>query len=160
MPKESATPTPCARGCRWPSRFASADRGRGRSQELLHDDRIDPLAVEPTLLAVDPYGAIPKSLVERHAAHVELERRQHELVKSLQAPEVVELLEQHAAGPLAAPRPLDVDGDVGDVAIGVARVEDVQARPGDGLGSGRFRLGHDHRMPWATGRQPLATLVR
>src|SRR2546422_1678303 len=102
-------------------------------QQLLHDDRVHPLAVELPLLAVGPDRAEAELLVEGHAAGVEGEGGEYELVEAVLAAELDQLLEQHATGARAASAALDVHGDVGDEAIGLASVEDVEARPAGDL---------------------------
>src|SRR5262249_11836770 len=124
------TPTPCARGCRSSSPSACAERSD--REQLLHHDRVHPLAVELSLLAVDADRAEAGLRVESHAGSVAGKRRQHELVLAVRAAELGQLLEQHASDALAAPAALDVHGDVRYEAIGLARVEHVEARPAHG----------------------------
>jgi len=52
-------------------------------------------------------------------------------VKAVLAPELDEAGQQSAPHALPAPGTLDVDGEVGDEAVGLARVEGVEAPPAD-----------------------------
>ena len=78
-------------------------------QQFLHDDRVDPAAVEPALLIVDADGAEPEPGVEGHAGRVRREGRQHELVVAVLTSEVDEPRQQDRAHALAAPCAPNVD---------------------------------------------------
>src|SRR5215813_11697782 len=131
--------------------------GGGGLQKLLHDDRVDPAAIEQALLRVDSHRAKTVLAVQRHPALVGGERGEHQLVKAVLAAQLDEARQQRAAHALAAMTPLRVHGNIHHVAVGVARVEDVQTSPADDFAA--FVLGHDDRVARALARHPGASLV-
>src|SRR5215813_5461649 len=126
-------------------------------QQLLHDDRVDPAAIQHALLLVDSHGAKAVLGVERHAAVVGRERGEHQLVKATVAAQLDEARQERAADALAAMTPLCVDGKIRHVAIGVARVEDVQTPPADDFLA--LVLGYDDGVARALAGHPGAPLV-
>src|SRR5262249_33106351 len=91
--------------------------GARRRQERLHHDRIDPAAIEQALLFVDPHREEAVLVVERHAAGVVGERRQHELVEAVLSAQLDQPGEQRATHALAPVAALRVHGQVGDVTV-------------------------------------------
>src|SRR3954469_3080278 len=89
------------------NRRALSRRG-GSAEELLHDDDVDPGAVELPLLAVDADGAEAPPLVETLADGVAVERGQDQLVVAEQPGAALELGEEGAADAGAAPLARDV----------------------------------------------------
>ena len=136
---------------------ATATRARTDLEELLHDDDVDPPAVEQALLAVDSDPPEAQGLVELHPPLIRRERREDHLVVP-DAPRLVDhAWEQHAADASAPLAALDVDRQVGDVVIGRPRIEAVETGPGDDAPAA---LGHEHRMALAPCGQPLPPLIR
>src|SRR5262249_534923 len=128
-----------------------------RLQELLHDERVDPLAVEHALLAIDADAREAEPLVEPDAARVGRKGRQHHLMVADLARELDEALEESVPHALATPGTLDVDGEVGHVAVGRARIEDVETAPADDRVT---RFCHDDGMARAARGHPFAPFLR
>src|SRR5262249_54734462 len=102
------------------------------------------VAIEQALLFVDSNRAKAVLVVQRHAAVVGRERGEYQLVKAVLAAQLDEARQQRAAHALAALTPLRVHGKIHHVAVGVARVEDVQTSPADDFGA--LVLRHDDRV--------------
>src|SRR5688500_6891453 len=100
------------------------------SQQLLHDDRVDPPVVEHALLLVDADGAEPHPLVEGHATAVARKRRQHHLVKAMLARQLDQPRQHDLSDPPATIGAVDVDREVDDVPVCLPRIELIQAPPG------------------------------
>src|SRR5206468_1531584 len=99
--------------------------------------RVDPAAVEQSLLLEDADGAEALAHVERHARGVERKRGEHQLVIAELARELDQTREHQLADAAAAIRTLDVDREVGDVTVRRARVVRVEAAPATVTGAAR-----------------------
>jgi len=102
-------------------------------------------------------GVVSSARPTRTAARARRKRGQDHLVIAVLARELDEPREHHVAHAFAAPRPVDVDREVRDEAIGIARVVKVEAAP---AGDGVVGLGDDDRVAGAARGEPRAALVR
>src|SRR5438094_941715 len=103
------------------ARSATRPTCRRGSQNPLHHDDVDPLAVQPALLAVHPDLGESEPPVEADARHVEGERGQHQLVIAELAAARDERRQQPMADTAPAPVAADVDRQVRDMVVGRAR---------------------------------------
>jgi len=113
--------------------------------------------VEAALLAIDADLAEAEAAVEGHAGGVEGEGGEDELVVAEAAGLGDEGAQEGAADAAAAGGALDVDGEVGDEAVGGARVEGVEGAPADDLAPA---FGDEDRMAGVAAGEPGAALVR
>src|SRR5258706_9219804 len=126
-------------------------RGRGEiSQQLLHDDHIHPFPVEQTLLTVDPDRGESHPLVESDSGSVEREGREHQLVVAELTGGFDQPAEKVPTNPLAAPLPLDIDGEIDDVIVGGPGIEGIETAP---PGDAGLDLGHDDEMARPAGAE-------
>src|SRR5438132_10864834 len=135
---------------------AGLPAGARASEELLHDDRVHPAAVDLALLPVHADRAEAGRLVEPEPRRVPGQGGEHQLVIAVPAGELDEPGEELAADALAAPAALDVDREVGDEAVAGPRAERVEAPPGDDLA---VLLGHDDRMAGLAPGEPLPAFL-
>src|SRR5262249_55542122 len=126
-------PPPGGRGRENPRDTRSATpAGRpGGSQQPLHHDDVNPLAVQLTLLAIHAHLDETQAAVERDTGRIEWNRRDHELVVVELAGPRDQRLQQAVTHAPPAPFAPDVHREVRDVVIRGARVERVQAAPAD-----------------------------
>src|SRR5438093_13071698 len=108
------------------------------------------------LLAVDRDRTKTEVTVKGDARRIRRESRQHQLVEADLAAKLDQAVEQRAAGALRACGTRDVHGDVRDVPMRIARVEDIETRPPD---HHTVSLHNEHRMPGVAGCEPTATFV-
>src|SRR5262245_32433606 len=84
-------------------------------ENLLHDERVHPAAVQASLLPVDSDLAEARAPVRAHARRIPREGREDELVVAELARPTDERLQEAAPHAAAAPVPLDVEREVGHV---------------------------------------------
>src|SRR2546427_452993 len=121
------------------------------SEELLHDDRVRPAAVDLALLPVHADRAEAERLIEPEPRRVPRQGGEGHLVVTVVAGQGDQPGHELVADPLAAPAALDVNREVGDEAVAGPRAERVETGPADDLA---VLLGHDHRVARVAAGQP------
>src|SRR5437764_2897134 len=126
---------------------------RADLQKFFHDEDVDPTAVELSLLVVDADACEAGACVQRGTGIIVIERGEDHLMVAGRSREIDQAVEQLPPNPFATPASLDVDGEIADVVVRLARIEAVQAGPTD---NSAIRVGNDDGVARLTLQKPGA----